>query len=69
MRCAPSRIPSPESRIPTWNSLCSVLLMISSCNASAHGDSTLVGDKGYRRFLEDRSAHSTIDDPKVEADV
>jgi len=42
--------------------------MISSCSASAQGDRTLVGDKGYRRFLKNRSAHSTIDDPKVEAD-
>jgi transposase len=37
--------------------------------ALPHGDTALVGNKGYRRFLKSQGAHFTIDDAKVEADA
>jgi transposase len=36
--------------------------------ALTQGDKALVGNKGYRRFLESQGARFTIDDAKVEAD-
>lgn len=37
--------------------------------ALPHGDKSLVGNKGYRRFLKSQGAHFDIDDAKVEAEA
>ena len=37
--------------------------------ALPHGDKSLVGNKGYRRFLKTQGAHFTIDEAKVEDDA
>jgi hypothetical protein len=37
--------------------------------ALPHGDKSLVGNKGYRRFLKSQGAHFVIDDAKVEDDA
>jgi hypothetical protein len=37
--------------------------------ALPHGDKSLVGNKGYRRFLKSHGAHFVIDDAKVEEDA
>jgi transposase len=37
--------------------------------ALSHGDKSLVGNKGYRRFLKSRGAHFEVDEAKVDADA
>jgi hypothetical protein len=37
--------------------------------ALPHGDRSLVGNKGYRRFLKTHGAHFAIDEGKVEEDA
>ena len=37
--------------------------------ALPHGDTSLVGNKGYRRFLKTQGAHFAIDEAKVEEDA
>jgi hypothetical protein len=37
--------------------------------ALPRGDKSLVGNKGYRRFLKSQGAHFAIDDAKVEAEA
>jgi transposase len=37
--------------------------------ALSHGDKSLVGNKGYRRFLKSRGAHFEVDEAKVDEDA